>query len=95
MSGLAFKNPALKFEEELQERTSKFRALIPKLIFVKGIGTPTPVQISILVAKEVIIGFLVIIISIESWSSTKQGSIRNAFKVKTTRPNNLSAVPGR
>ena len=65
-----------------------------KFTSVKGTGTPTPVQISKLVANEVIIGFLVMIISIESCASTKHGSRRNAFKVNNTLPDAISAVPG-
>ena len=65
-----------------------------KSTFVNGIGTPTPEQTSKLVVNEVIIGFLVMIISMESSASTKQGSIRNAFKVNNTFPVAISAAPG-
>ena len=92
--GFALKKPSKGSDpDEVHVSTSKFCALMSKFTSVRGTATPTPEQTSKLVANEVIIGFLVMIISIES-SASIHGAFPMAFKVNNTRPLALSAVPG-
>ena len=95
MVGLGSKNPELKVDEEFQLSSSKLDAWISKSTFVNGTGTPTPVQTSILVFKEdVIIGFFVMVNTMESSASAEQGASFKAFNVSVTEPIDLSKVPG-